>query len=363
MTTKNPLGVHAEGDPWFLWFFALFVWRYLRFVVNLAGFYLYKPSPILDKPTYTGGRDVTVIVPTVEPSGPDFLPCITSCARNRPKRIIIVAGGKALLKKTEEVVEPLKEKYRHVKFDVDFTPAANKRDQVARAVRLVDTPITVMLDDHVFWRPRFLPSVLAPFEDPKVGLVGTNKRVLRKGSPHLRNRIWNMLGALYLERHNFETRATNAIDGGVSVVSARTAAIRTKILQRPDFLPRYTKEMFLFNMFGPLNPDDDNYVTRFVVKHGWKIKIQQTPDSLVETTVGVAEPLEWKFIGQCLRWSRSTWRSNTCSLFADRTVWKSQPYCVYAVYIAGLTNFAAIIEFQGMWPMRTPEEQKEVCDV
>ena len=47
-----------------------------------------------------------------------------------------------------------------------------------------------------------------------------------------------------------------------------------------------------------------------------------------------------KFLSQCLRWVRTTWRSNSASLFTDRTVWLSQPWCVYAVYVTSFFNFA-----------------------
>lgn len=221
---------------------------------------------------------------------------------------------------------------------------ASKREQVALAVPLVDTDITVMLDDRAFWGPHYLETVLRPFEDPAVGLVGTNKRSRRVDGLGLWGRVWNMLGATYLMRHNFEIRASNTIDGGVFVVSARTCAMRTAMLRHPEFLPGYTRETFFFGLFGPLNPDDDNYNTRFAVRHGWKIKIQYTKDALMETVVGTQRPSAAKFLGQCRRWARTTWRSNLCSLVTDRSVWRSQPYCVYAVYLTSLTNFAAVVD-------------------
>lgn len=53
---------------------------------------------------------------------------------------------------------------------------ANKRLQIAHAIRRVATKITVLLDDHVFWvSTNFLPTVLAAFEDCTVGGVSTNK--------------------------------------------------------------------------------------------------------------------------------------------------------------------------------------------
>ncbi|KAK0703285.1 glycosyltransferase like family 2-domain-containing protein [Lasiosphaeria miniovina] len=334
----------AGNDSWVYWFLVLFTWRYLRLVINLAGFWSYQASPILATHTYTPNKDVTVIVPTIDP-GQEFEDCVLSIARNYPAKIIIATVGNVLRTKVLAAIKPMEEAYQNTKFEVLTTYVPNKRAQVANAARVVKTNITVMVDDHVFWGHKMLESLLLPFEeDLNVGLVGTNKRARRMNGLGTWQRIWNTLGALYLERHNFEIRATNTIDGGVFVVSTRTCAILTDILHHDDFLPGFENERFLLGWLGPLSPDDDNYVTRFVVRHNFGIKIQYTPDTLMETTVGVASPPYRKFLGQCRRWSRTTWRSNACSLFTDRSIYISQPYCVYAVFLTSLTNFAAVID-------------------
>ncbi|KAK4129837.1 glycosyltransferase family 2 protein [Parathielavia appendiculata] len=334
----------AGNDPSLYWFLALFTWRYLRFIINLVAFWCYSPSPILGRPLYTPSKDVTAVIPTVAPDSADFYETLRTCADNGPANILIVAPGKVLFAKARSIVAELTAQYPSVQFRVLKSEIVSKRGQVAVAIPHIETDIVVLLDDHVFWGPRFLESLLCPFADTAVGLVGTNKRVIRLDGLNLWGRIWNMLGATYLCRHNFEIRATNTVDGGVFVISGRACAIRTEILQHPHFLRGYTNEMFFFGKFGPLNPDDDNYITRFVVRQGWKIKIQYTDDSVLETKVGVEKPLATKFLGQCQRWVRTTWRSNLCSLITDRTVWTTQPYCVYSVYLTSLTNFAAVTD-------------------
>lgn len=123
------------------------------------------------------------------------------------------------------------------------------------------------------------------------------------------------MGILYLERHNFEICATNALDGGVFVLSGRTAAYRTAILKDSGFMRYFLGEYSWFGTIGPMNVDDDNCITRWLVKQGWKIKIQslkgkKEDEARIETTLG-----EWpRFIKQCVRWSRTTWRSNAKSL-------------------------------------------------
>lgn len=60
----------------------------------------------------------------------------------------------------------------------------------------------------------------------------------------------------------YRVQATNAVDGSVFVVSGRTSAIRTEIVNTSDFLSFFENERFFFGLFGPLNPDDDNAISK-----------------------------------------------------------------------------------------------------
>ncbi|PCG89103.1 Hypothetical protein PENO1_041560 [Penicillium occitanis (nom. inval.)] len=297
-------------------FLFLFVFRYLRLIFHIISYWiLYCPIPIPREPRYRP-RDATVIVPTVDPENEDFVECISSIISNRPKRLIIVVPNKEMAKSTEKILASSRLRSKKVPISVLRAVQANKRSKVPSAI-------------------------LAPFEDPGVGAVGTNKRALRTEQGFTAAAFWSMLSAAYLERQNFDVRATNTIDGGVFVNSGRTSAHRTSILHSPEFLKGYLNERFFFGLFGPLNCDDDNYITRYETRYGWKIKIQHCPEGLMETPLGTYP----KFLSQCLRWSRTTWRSNSTSLFTDRTVWRQQPWCVYAVYLTSFVNFALFYDF------------------
>ncbi|KAI9373595.1 glycosyltransferase like family 2-domain-containing protein [Aspergillus egyptiacus] len=336
-TTLHDLAARIVADRTSTLFVSLFIFRCLRLIVHLISFWLlYRPTPIPTHPTIRP-RDCTVILPTVDPQNPDFAECLTSCLQNQPGAVIIVTVGPELTTLTKQIIAPYKLRFPLTTLSVKTARLANKRHQVAHGLHHVHTKITILLDDHVFWpSPRFLQTLIAPFEDPQVGIVGTNKRVRRTDTGLNAKSFWNMLGALYLERHNFEIRATNALDGGVFVVSGRTSAHRSSILTDPNFLHAFTNERFFFGKFGPLNADDDNFITRWNVTNGHKIKIQYSPDARIETTLGTYP----KFLSQCLRWVRTTWRSNSAALFTDRTVWYRQPWCVYAVYVSSFVNFA-----------------------
>lgn len=111
-----------------------------------------------------------------------------------------------------------------------------------------DTPITVCVDDHVYWKPSFLKALLPAFEEPEVGLVGTNKKVIRIVTEWTVSGLWasftNFIACGYLERDNFRIRSEPYVDGAVFCVSGRTSAIRTEILQNEDY--QYGSESFNF---------------------------------------------------------------------------------------------------------------------
>jgi cellulose synthase/poly-beta-1,6-N-acetylglucosamine synthase-like glycosyltransferase len=283
-------------------FAGLFALRYTRLIGHIIGYCcLYQPSQA-DAERCPNRQDVSVILPTVQPNGHDFEECIRSVLRNKPSALYVVTVGNVLLDECTQVLTQLRPSDCRTKICVSALPMASKRRQVAHAVTQVETDITLLVDDHVFWPSNdFIPAILAPFSDTKVGVVATAKRVVRNTPGEWSvTSIINFLACSYLQRHNWELRASNAIDGGVFVVSGRTAAYRTNFLQGTGLPDRLCNEKFFFGLFGGeqgLGPDDDNFLTREVMKQGLKIRFQDTPEATMETTLG-----EWpKFRGQLVR--------------------------------------------------------------
>jgi hypothetical protein len=195
----------------------------------------------------------------------------------------------------------------------------------------------VLADDHVFWPDGYLSSILAPFENLKVGSVGTVKRVRRQPlCPGLVDDFFNSWDVCTWRDTTSTSWPPTTWIAAYCVISGRTSAHRTQILNRDDFIQGFCYETIFFGMFGPLNADDDNFIARWVIRYGYEIVFQSGPNAIMETTLGEVA----KFQSQCLRWVRTTWRSNLASLVTDRTVWKRQPWGVYAIHLASLTNFA-----------------------
>ncbi|MCJ1425088.1 hypothetical protein MMC29_002976 [Sticta canariensis] len=287
-----------------------------------------RPIPIPENPRLTS-QDVTVVIPSIEGAGEELWDTIQSILATEPYEIILV---------TVEAHEPraklMVKNMGTSKVRVCCVAHPNKRRQMVRAIPEVKTDITIFADDDVTWPPKLLPWMLAPLEDERFGGVGTNQRLRRAEAPGSRQRIWGYLGALYLERRNFDCAACMYMDGGLPCLSGRTVAYRTKILRDDTFIYGFTHEEWLGRY--QLNADDDNFITRWLVSHDKAIWYQYHKEAEVQTTLE-DNP---KFLKQCLRWSRSNWRSNITSMFCEGHIWRSQPWSTYAVHLTTLSHWA-----------------------
>ncbi|CEI69311.1 hypothetical protein FVEN_g3944 [Fusarium venenatum] len=327
------------ADTWLRIFCTVFVLRYTRLVGHLLGSWIYRAREVSPDPAFTRG-DVTVILPTIDPHGPDFRECVESIFANHPACILVVTVGDPLREECQAVLRKLSLDAPHTEVSVAALSEPSKRRQITHAMPNVTTPITIFADDHVFWPADFIPSVIAPFDDTHVGVVATKKRV-RRTTPGQWSwpSIVNFIACNYLERHNWELRTSNSIDGGVFVTSGRTAAYRTDFLNNADLLERFCQEKFFFGLLGGdgLGPDDDNFLTREAMKKHWLIVFQDTEEATIQTTLG-----EWpKFKDQLLRWARTTVRSNPVMLRDPVFVYR-YPWSAFMVYWASLFNFAIL---------------------
>ena len=286
------------------------LYRYLRLVVNLYAFCRLRPIPIPEKPRLTS-KDVTVVIPSIDGNGGELWDTIRSILATEPFQIILVTTEANSLRAHVMVKSMPTTKIR-----ICTVAHPNKRRQMVRAIPEIKTEITVFADDDVTWPIKLLPWMLAPLENECYGGVGTNQRLRRAEAPTFRQRIWGYLGALYLERRNFDCAACMYMDGGLPCLSGRTVAYRTSILRDDAFTNGFTHEEWLGQY--QLNADDDNFITRWLVSQGKEIAYQYHKEAEVQTTLEDNS----KFLKQCLRWSRSNWRSNITSLFRDGHVWR-----------------------------------------
>ncbi|KAG9189578.1 hypothetical protein G6011_06446 [Alternaria panax] len=414
LTVTKSLSVKDKGLLFFTALMVYRYWRtivtiYFYFRYKIAS----DDSP--QDPKY-GPSDCTVIVATVGPAGNHvFMEMVEGILRNQPKRLIFSANNPGARKDIEKVVKSvivtmqagescIKEQYGPVgtifngeitKIEYEHIEDSNKRKQNYHAIKMVETAITVMADDTAIWHPKFLKALLPAFKDDSVGLVGTRKQVRYERpsyNPKEMNCIkfcmdwyyaglWNNNGALYLQRHNYEIQASNTADGALFAMSGRTLAALSVVLQDEKFEEAFENEhvhKWVFDLLtsldewhfpranqvltyckkkglsekgiGPLLADDDNFITRWFINHGYSIKVQSSPEATITTVLGDVK--NFKFLDQCARWSRTTFRQNPIALFSDRTIWWKWPIGVWTVYFPWLYNFAMIWDFSAVYAFR-----------
>ncbi|KAF2666871.1 putative polysaccharide synthase Cps1, partial [Microthyrium microscopicum] len=304
--------------------------KYFRTLANCFAILTYRPISIPDDPQYTSD-DVTGVIPSLEGDSAELRETILSNLRNGISRIIIVTIH-SNLEKAQRVAKEISSKIQVLSVE-----HPNKRNQMCEAIPHVTTKITIFADDDVIWPSTMLPWILAPFENPKVGGVGTSQRLKREDKPN----FWNFLGAAYLLRRNWDIIACNKIDGGLPCLSGRTVAYRTEIIKNSEFMNEFRNEKWKQYI---LKADDDNFLTRWLLERGWEIRIQKHRECEVETTLEGNS----KFLRQCMRWARSNWRSNLRSLRQGCIFWK-HPWSTYAVFQTTLTSWSLPYDLTLAW--------------
>ncbi|KAF9912781.1 hypothetical protein EC991_008643 [Linnemannia zychae] len=291
-------------------------YRYLWFVIKLLAYFFYRPMEPKENPTYRPEYDVTIIVPTID-AGEEFKEAAHSWLVNNPKEIIIITETKM-----KDALQELANSVDPTRIRVLTVPKANKRLQMVEGIRNTTSEIIVFADDDAIWGPQTLEYILACFEDPNMGGVGTSQTVKSVGRYQT---VWEVLAGFRLTIRNIEIAASTHIDGGVCCLSGRTAAYRTCILQDPQFQYNFTHDFWLGKY--PLNSGDDKFLTRWMVYHGWNTYIQVCKEAELLSTF----KNNWRFVKQVLRWTRNTWRSDFRSLFTERKIWSRHPYVAFTM--------------------------------
>ncbi|KAJ9155510.1 hypothetical protein NKR23_g2137 [Pleurostoma richardsiae] len=314
----------------------------VRLWVNAAAAWTYQTTPIPQNPTYTRA-DVTTVIPTRGYSQDVGLleEAVESHIRAGCEYIIISVPRENFL----FVQEMPRTNAGNATVLVVTSPIMNKRDQLSRGVlsipesRKGSEKIIITADDDTIIPETAYPWILAPFEDRKVGAVGTAQRARRVTTGSLLDYVVSSVYDLYLQRRLFENLATLNIDRGISCLSGRLLAARAPILADPEFLHRYTSETWRGRK---LNADDDNHITEHIQRLGWEIRIQRHRGCTVVTVFNL-EPAA--LFGRCFRWQRTNHRRNLAKL-ANMT-WgdlRRYPWSTFALTLSGPVNYGIPVD-------------------
>ncbi|KAJ3096362.1 hypothetical protein HK100_005587, partial [Physocladia obscura] len=306
--SKVPIEIGFVGI--YRWFWYLF-----KLVVYL---FVYKPMKPRCHPEFSPAKDVTIVVPTID-HGKEFEEALMTWLACDPSEIIVVTieAARAPLELIARRCDPESQVVR-----VITVPKANKRLQMIAGINETKTDILVFCDDDVIWPSTLLTWILAAFENPKIGGVGTSQTAIPLGK---RFTIWEILAAYRISIRNVEICATTAVDGGVCCLSGRTAAYRTDILRDPNFQYNFANEFWVKKYHQ--HSGDDKFLTRWLHSHHWDTWIQACPQADIKSTFKD----NYKFLLQLLRWTRNSWRSDIKSIFFERQIWRRTPFTAYTM--------------------------------
>jgi cellulose synthase/poly-beta-1,6-N-acetylglucosamine synthase-like glycosyltransferase len=308
-----------DSVPYILPIGLIGLWRWALFAIRILFWLLYRPLYPKKNPDGTSANvykstDVTIIVPTID-NGKEFMEAAEIWLRNRPFEVIIVTSEtmREELSRTCASIDP-------DLFRVLSVPKPNKRLQLMKGIHAAQTSIVALSDDDSMWTSNFLDWMLAPFDDKKMGGVGSRQEMTPvEDYPS----GWEVIADFRLTMRMIETSATTFVDGGMSCLSGRTAVYRTEILQDPEFEEAFVNETWQ-NRYQ-LHSGDDKFITRWVVKKHWHMRMQNHKEASLRTTFKNNS----QFLKQVIRWTRNTWRSDIRSIFVDRVIWRSHPYVAF----------------------------------
>ena len=99
---------------------------------------------------------------------------------------------------------------------------------------------------------------------------------------HFSSSLFQVIADCRLTMRMIETSATTFVDGGMSCLSGRTAVYRTSILKDPEFQDQFQNETWRGKY--RLHSGDDKFLTRWLVKNCWKMRMQNHKDCMLYTT-------------------------------------------------------------------------------
>lgn len=264
----------------------------------------------------------TVVTPVYQEDPRLFRLAIESWIANRPDRII------AVIDLTDQACMAVAAEYPEV--EVVPTDVPGKRPALATGVDLTTSELVVLVDSDVIWEPDVLRKLKMPFADARIGGVGTRQNMYPSDGE--RPTVWERIADIYLDiRYADEVPATTIVGRAVSCLSGRTAAYRTRLLQR-------VRDAFLnetFNGQRCISGDDKRY-TCLILQLGYL-----TWNQLDARVYSTFKPDFRGFRQQRVRWSRNSFRSDLRALWQG-WVWH-HPYLALMLIDKTVAPFTLLV--------------------
>ncbi|KAH8780838.1 hypothetical protein F5883DRAFT_637724 [Diaporthe sp. PMI_573] len=244
----------------------------------------YEPFPIVEEPLFTS-KDVSVVALLLGPPK-IFELCLRSWLRNEPREVILVTTFDYV-----QVVRSALDSYGLTAADRAIIKVVHLEEgvsghrlQQAMGFKEASGKIMAVTDDQILWSDGLLKNMLPCFEDPKVGAAGGPIGVQIPEERRDKNIItaWEVAGAKFLFGGRGGGSAAWVANKWTWCLAGCTWLARTAIFQDPDFIHALTTETWSGRA---LNAGSDNIITRYLLRNGHVIAVQNTEGTTERNTL------------------------------------------------------------------------------
>ncbi|RSL55784.1 hypothetical protein CEP54_009166 [Fusarium duplospermum] len=278
-------------------------------------------------------RDCSVIVPITNPDSIDLECCLRSILKNHPLYLYIVAVGVDVRDRLELRLKHLRREFPLLHIEIGAVNRRSKRRQVAHAVRMVTTRVTVVVDDNVLWPQGFLGGALGPFEHPVLNCITVPKCVRAPRCDSFLTSCWKRLANFQYAYLHLQNRVSTAYDFS-AIPLGSTVLYRTYAFDQA--LDEYEMEHCFFGRIGALTADEHSFYNLYLLQHDDRFNVPFTPGMVVEVCIYSFSD----FIADCERHIRSTWRISANMLTSEQCF--RYPWGLYATWLSELASFTLI---------------------
>jgi N-acetylglucosaminyltransferase len=246
----------------------------------------------------------SIVVPVFREDVEILKQCLRTWVAECPDEIILVVDIA-----DQERLRMLNDEELDGRVRVIWFKHSGKRSALAVGVRAAAGEIVVLVDSDTAWSPGLLTHIVMPFENPRVGGVGSRQVVAARESS-----VWRKVASWMLDVRYRDYVPALGAHGGVPCLSGRTAAYRRSVILPK--LPQLEHEYFLGRLCVA---GDDGRLTWLVLGAGYQTVYQASA-----VAVSMFPDNGRAFIKQRIRWSRNSFRCYLTAIFTG-SLWR-QPF-------------------------------------
>ncbi|KAM0562963.1 hypothetical protein ACHAPJ_001806 [Fusarium lateritium] len=315
----------------------ILVLRTTRFTLNQIGHAKYRSASLPQGPRTVMPNNCSVILPIKYPHDPNLETCVQSILTNSPAHLYIVTVGIEARNQIAGKLGRLRALYGETQINVGAVNKANKRRQIAHALSNINTQVTVITDQGVYWPKSFFGYALLPFENAEVAAV-TVPKLARKPLPKSAwGSFWACLISCYYALLSDENRDVNTLDQS-ALFGGSAVLFRSYHCATEEFKSKFEDETCFFGRSGVLKEDEHFFLNRYFLQNACKVAFQDTAGA----TVQVDQDSVLEFISEYLRTTRNTWRLSISMLTHETR--RIFPGGCFVTWLSSLVSFTILTD-------------------